>query len=150
MCVDEEISILRIVRRNAASTSHTVMCLPMGFTRCDVPTPPTFWSSKHAKTYGRSVGGQIASSSAKTIMSVVVFLMPWAIWRRLFAYGTVKTRIRPGSTALARSCRGRSIFSSVMIIISLGPPASQLWAASLNSSPASIVGTIMVTSSEAM
>ena len=42
MCVDEEISILRIVRQNAASTSHTVMPLPTGFARCDVPTPPTF------------------------------------------------------------------------------------------------------------
>lgn len=76
MCVAEEISMFRIVSRKAARTSQTVMCSPTGCTRCDVPTPPTFWSSKHAKTYGRSVGGQIASSSAKTMMSVVVFLIP--------------------------------------------------------------------------
>ena len=150
MCVEEDISIFRIVRRKAARTSQTVMRLPTAWTRWLVPTPPIFWSSKHANTYGKSVGGQMASSSAKTMMSVVVFLMPWLICRRLLANGTVRTRMRSGLTWLARSCRGPSIFSSVIMRISLGLPASQLLAASLNSSPASIVGTIIVTSSEAM
>ena len=151
ICVEDDISIFRIVRRKAASTSQTVMPLgPQGCTRCDVPTPPILWSSKHARVYGRRVGGHMASSSANTMISVVTFRMPWDICRRLLANGTERTRMRSGSTALASSWRGPIIFSSVMIRISLGFPTSQLFAASLNSSPASMVGTTIVTSSEAM
>lgn len=130
MCVEEAISIFLIVSRMAARTSHMVILCPTGCTRWDVPTPPIFWSSKHARTYGRRVGGQIASSSAKTMMSVVVFRIPCAICKRLLANGTVRTRILEGSTDRASSSSGPLIRSSVTIIISFGFPSSHECAAS--------------------
>jgi len=53
--------------------------------------------------YSRHLGPQIASSSAKTMISLVVFLIPSTICNRLLAFGTVRTLIRVGSTELVSS-----------------------------------------------
>ncbi len=149
MCVEEAISKLRIESRNAASVSQTVILPPCacGLTRCDVPTPPTCWSSKHASIQRSIVGGQIASSSAKTMRSVVVWRMPWAICSRLFALGTVSTSIRSASTEAASARSAGAIEASVTMRILCGSDCSHEYAACWNSGPASIVGTMIVTSS---
>ena len=93
---------------------------------------PRFLVSKAGQYIWQKRGGQMASLSAKTMMSVVVFLTPWPICRHLLVKGTLRTRMHSGSTWLVRSCRGPSIFSSVIMRISLDLPTSQLFFPSID------------------
>jgi hypothetical protein len=92
----------------------------------------------------------------RTTMSVIVLLIPSAIWTRLFALSTPNTFTLPipslpkhspgcaaASSALissAKACRGARADSAVMMRISKGSPTSQVRRAVRKWSSASIVG----------
>ena len=55
-----------------------------------VPTPPYSSFSRGANIHGRRVDGHVTSSSAKTVIDVVMCGIALTIWRRLFGCATLR------------------------------------------------------------